>query len=152
MPRRRRARRCCKNPADLLACCSAALLAPVLAGEHTQMLEGVCWQLAGRGARRNVMHTLIGVATRHMCPWIAASLYEDGARLTDLARGVAPRTSIEPTATPGKLCEPLTGSLLGALRGRLAWSDVRLQGSTGECTCTAALALLCHGLLSSALL
>eukprot|EP01043_Picozoa_sp_COSAG02_P013271 COSAG02_NODE_528_length_20698_cov_6.231710_9_plen_72_part_00 len=49
MPRQRRARHCCKNPANLLACCSAALLAPVLAGEHTQMLEGVCWQLAGRG-------------------------------------------------------------------------------------------------------
>jgi hypothetical protein len=36
--------------------------------------------------------------------------------------------------TPGELCEPLTGSLLGVPLGRLAWSDVRLQGSTGECT------------------
>eukprot|EP01043_Picozoa_sp_COSAG02_P053089 COSAG02_NODE_5815_length_4019_cov_1.827551_3_plen_76_part_00 len=69
-----------------------------------------------------------------MCQWIATGLCGDGTRLTDLARRVAPRTSIEPAATPGELCEPLTGSLLGVPLGRLAWSDVRLQGSTGECT------------------
>ena len=34
-----------------------ASLAPVLAGEHSQLLEGVCRQLAGRGARGNVVTT-----------------------------------------------------------------------------------------------
>ena len=47
----------------------------MLAGEHSQLLQCVRRQLAGRGARREVVHTLsVRVASRHVCLWVSAAL------------------------------------------------------------------------------
>jgi hypothetical protein len=145
-------RHCCNNVDDLFVRRGAASLAPVLAGQHAQLLESVHRQLAGRGARGNVVHTFaIGVATRHVCPRIGACLCGDGARLTDLVGGVTPSTPIQPATAPRELCEPPVGPPLGTPLGIPARPDVRLQWSSGDCTLATALALLCHSLLSATL-